>query len=86
VVGLDHGFNHVGDQITAGQDVVIAFVALGNAVAGGNHTELNRSAAALENTLLDVFGNLVQVVMPRNDPVPGIGNAEVVFIGKIILT
>ena len=51
-------------------------MSLGNAVTGGDEAEFDGGAPGLANALLDVLRDQIQVVMARNDPVPGVGDSD----------
>ncbi len=58
-VRLDHGFHAVGDQLAAGQRVLHARVAHGDAVADADGVELEGHAARPHDGLLDEVADLV---------------------------
>ncbi len=76
LMGLNHQFHIVGDQLAGRQDIVHPDVALSDAIAGGNQSELDRCTGCLQDALLHIFGNQLQVVVPGHDTVPRIGDAD----------
>ncbi len=75
-MGLNHHLYVIGDQVAGGQDVVHSVVPLGNAVTGGDDTELHGSAPCLANPLFCIIRDQVQIIVTWDCAVPGVGDAD----------
>src|SRR5439155_10477042 len=66
-VGVDHRLDAVGDQFAAGQRVLHADVAHGNAVVHADGVEQKRHGAGLADALLDVLADGLQMDVAGDD-------------------
>ena len=76
LMGFDHHLHIVGNKVTGWQDKVHPIMALGNPVTGTNNTEFHGGSPCLSNPLLHIFRNMPEIVMPRDHPVPGVGDSN----------
>ena len=65
-MGIDHIFDAVGNNITAGQRIEHTVMTHGNTIVNGNGIELCRIAAQLLNLLTDNLTDLMEVGMTRH--------------------
>ena len=66
-MGLDHRLDAVGDQLAAGERILHALVAHGDAVVDADRVEDKRRAAGLADALLNELADLVEVDVTGND-------------------
>ena len=71
-----HRFDVIGNQITGGQNIVHAGVALGRTVTAGDDAEFTGCAARPIYSFFYGFCHLAQVIVPWYEFVPGIGDAN----------
>ena len=75
-MGLEHRLDAVGDDLAAGQRILHARVAHGDAVVDADRVEDERHAARLADALLDVLADLVQVDVAGNDVRVAVANGD----------
>jgi hypothetical protein len=84
LVGLHHQFDAVCDDVTGGQNVTHALVALGNTVAGADDPELHRGAAGRTDAFPDRRGDLAEVGVAGDSGAPGVGDTDQGFFEILI--
>ena len=62
-----HGFNTVGDKLTAGKRIFHADMSHGDSVADADSRNEDRCAACHADACFDGLGNFIQVKMSRHD-------------------
>ena len=75
-MGRGHRFGAVADEFARDERVLHAHVAHRQAVAHGDGRKDDRHTAGQGHPLLDRFGDLVEVHVPRNDVVLGVDDAD----------
>ncbi len=73
-MGLHHGFNIIGNQVTRRQNVVHTIMSLGQAVAAADNTEFHGHAASFRNAAFYSFGQFTQADTAGHKLTVGIGN------------
>ena len=83
LVGVDHVFDGVGDQLAAGQGVEHAVAAHGDAVVDGDRVELDAVSTRGIDDSLDLLTNGMQVHVPGHELGEGVGDGDDGF-GEIL--
>jgi len=79
-VAFDHHLAAVGDDLPGDQGVPHALVAHGDTVAHCGDSEGERPSAGLDDPFLDSLDDLVEVDVPGDDLVPGVGYPDERFV------
>ena len=79
-MAVDQCFHAVRNQFAAGEGVLHAFVAHGDAVADADGRYFDRNAAGSQNAVFDIFGLVIQVGMAGNDFALGVDHGDHGFL------
>jgi len=83
-MGRTHGFDAVGDDFAAGQRVLHAGVAHGDAVADRDGVEFIGDAARFADRVADDFADLFEVAMAGNDIGVGVADSDERFLEILV--